>query len=545
MASEDVNPDASPSEKKPAAPAPRRRRLFPPLWVWVVVAVCAGAIAFAQRPGTYDHQMANIASLVIAATGIGTLVLWFALLSGYAFGLRMLLLAAAIVGPIVFLSLFRVEAVSGELVPRFTYRFAPKPDELLATPDAGTTEPVDLSPTPHDFPQFLGPGRDASYAAVQLARDWSTDPPQKMWRQPIGAGWSAFAAVNGFAVTMEQRGEMELVTCHEVETGALRWSHGIKTRHESVLGGVGPRGTPTIHEGKVYALGATGKLRCLDGADGSAVWTKDLFQEVGVSEAEDVENVRWGRAASPLVVDHLVVVPAGGPTKNPVSLIAYDRDTGEEVWRGGERHISLASPSLATLAGVRQIVIVNEDTVSGHAVETGATLWSYPWPGKSNMDANASQAAAISGDRLIVSKGYGGGVLVVQVGLNGGQWSVAEVWRDRGLLKTKFANLAVRDGYAYGLSDGILECVDLSDGSRMWKKGRYGHGQGLLAADVLLVQAESGEVAMVEATPEEFRELGRFPAIQGKTWNNLCLYGPFLLTRNGEEAACYKLPLAK
>jgi outer membrane protein assembly factor BamB len=543
VASEDALSNTEVPQKKPSGEPRRRRRLFPPLWVWIVLAACAGGIAFAQRPGAYDHQVGNLASMGIAAAGIVAIVGWFAFLSSYPFALRMTCLAAAIFGPAAFLMLFRVEAVSGELIPRFTYRFAPKPDELLQTP-ATASHPVELSPTPDDFPQFLGPNRDASYAAVELALDWPAAGPQKMWRQPIGAGWSAFAAVNGFAVTMEQRGADELVTCYEIETGRLRWSHGIKTRHESVLGGVGPRGTPTIHEGKVYALGATGKLRCLNGADGKLLWMKDLFKELGVSEQEDVENIRWGRAASPLIVDNLVIVPAGGPMKSPVSLIAYNAESGEEVWRGGTRQISFASPSLATIAGVRQIVIVNEDTLSGHEIESGKMLWSYPWPGKSNMNASASQAVALPGDRIIVTKGYGGGALVLQVQRNGDEWTLTEVWRDLGLLKTKFANLAIKDGFAYGLSDGILECVDLNDGARLWKKGRYGHGQ-ILLVDVLLVQAESGEVAMVGATPDEYQELGRFQAIEGKTWNNLCLYGSFLLTRNGDEAACYKLPLAK
>jgi outer membrane protein assembly factor BamB len=330
-----------------------------------------------------------------------------------------------------------------------------------------------------------------------------------------------------------------------VQTGKLRWSHGVDGRHETVLGGVGPRSTPTIFEGNVYALGATGKLRCLDGSNGELVWMKDLLAEFGVSQETDLANIAWGRAASPLIVDQRVIVPAGGPSDKPVSLVAYEPHTGEEIWRGGERQISFASPALATLAGVRQIVIVNEDTLSGHDVETGKTLWSHPWEGKSNMNASASQAVPLPGDRVFVSKGYGGGSLMLHVTRNDDQWDAAEVWRDKGLLKTKFANIAVKDGYAYGLSDGILECVELENGDRAWKGGRYGHGQILLVEDNVLVQAESGEVVLVEATPEKHVELGRFPAIEGKTWNNLCLYGPFLLCRNSEEAACYRLPVAK
>jgi outer membrane protein assembly factor BamB len=404
-----------------------------------------------------------------------------------------------------------------------------------------------LTTTDHDFPQFLGPNRDLSVAGIQLERDWRTHPPRLLWRQPIGAGWSAFSVVNAYALTMEQRGDDEMVSCYEVNSGKLRWWHSIPARHSTVLGGIGPRGTPTIHEGRVYALGATGVLRCLDGATGKPVWPSiDLPQMYGVPPGRDTDAVAWGRAASPLIVDDLVVVPAGGPLSGPhVSLVAFDMHTGDKVWEGGTRQISYASPSLATIDGQRQILIVNEDTVSGHDPSTGQLLWQFDWPGSSNTNATVSQAVAMPGDRVLLSKAYGGGAAMLHVFRNDQRWSVDELWRDRGLLKTKFCNVAVKDNYVFGLSDGILECVDASTGRRQWKKGRYGHGQVLLVDDVLLVQAESGEVLMVEADPIQHTELGRFQAIEGKTWNNLCLSGRCLLVRNALEAACYKMALVE
>ncbi|MBW3596926.1 MAG: PQQ-like beta-propeller repeat protein [Planctomycetes bacterium] len=525
--------------------APRYRRLTPPLAVWIVVLACIGAIAYLQRPGVMDHQIANLVSYLLAFIAVMTAAVWFSLFSGHAFLVRMLLLIALLTTPVVFLIIFRVERVSAELVPQFVYRFAPPRDALLEQPDSvESAEEVDLSPTPMDFPRFLGPHGNLSVSGIELARDWEANPPREVWRRPIGAGWSGFSAVNGFAVTMEQRGERELVTCYEVPTGKLRWSHGVEARHETVLGFVGPRSTPTIHDGRVYALGATGVLRCLDGATGEPLWMKNLPAEFGVTVEEDVANVAWGRAGSPLIVDDLVIVPAGGPAGSAVSLVAYDRLTGEEIWRGGKRQISYASPALATLDGVRQIVIVNEDTVSGHDVKTGATLWSHPWEGNSTANATASQAVVMDGDRVFLSKGYGGGSLMLGVSKNGG-WATEELWREPSLLKTKLTNVAVKDGYAYGLSDGILECVALDEGERMWKKGRYGHGQILLVGDVLLVQGESGELALVAASPERYQELGRIQALNAQTWNNLCLYDNYLLTRNSEEAACYKLSLLK
>jgi outer membrane protein assembly factor BamB len=150
-----------------------------------------------------------------------------------------------------------------------------------------------------------------------------------------------------------------------------------------------------------------------------------------------------------------------------------------------------------------------------------------------------------------VSKGYGLGARLVKIARQGDEWTAQTLWpvEDEGkrVLKTKFANVAIRDGFVYGLDDGTLQCVELETGRPRWKSGRFGHGQILMVEDLILVMAEStGELALVEASPEKFRELGRFQALdRGKTWNNLALAGPYLLVRNAAEAACLKLPLAR
>ena len=380
---------------------------------------------------------------------------------------------------------------------------------------------------------------------VRLNRDWQASPPRLVWRREIGAGWSTLAVVNGFAVTLEQRGNDELVTCYEVATGKPRWFHAVPGRHQTVLGGIGPRSTPTIDQGRVYALGATGILRCLDGATGQPIWTDDLLARIGITPQEDLNAIAWGRASSPLIVDNLVVVPLGGRTTPPwISLIAFDKVTGRLAWKGGDCQASYSSPVLTTLAGRRQILIVNQDFVSGHDPATGHALWKYPWPGSSSTNANTSQAVPVPNDRVLLSKGYGGGAKLLQVSqADHDQWKVAEVWANSRVLRTKFCNVVLHGEHIYGLSDGILECVELASGRRVWKQGRYEQGQVLGVEDLLLVQAESGEVALVEATPSGHRELGRFAALDGKTWNNPSLYGRYLLVRNAEQAACYELGL--
>jgi outer membrane protein assembly factor BamB len=248
------------------------------------------------------------------------------------------------------------------------------------------------------------------------------------------------------------------------------------------------------------------------------------------------------------VLDDLVIVPAGGPRAGrKVSLVAYRKRTGEQAWEGGSCQISYSSPLVATLAGVRQVVIANEESLSGHDPKTGKVFWESPWPAHSNANPNISQPVVVGPDRLLVSKGYGQGAALLRVGANpDGRFAAEVVWRNPAVLKTKFTSAVLRDGHAYGLSDGVLECVDLSDGRRVWKEGRYRHGQILLVGSLLVVMTESGEIVIVEPTPRTAnRVVSRFQALEGMSWNNLALSGRYLLVRNAEEAACYELPLVK
>ena len=446
----------------------------------------------------------------------------------------------------------RVDDMSGNLVPtRVSFRWQPQPDELLTQPQQSIQPEggIDLLTTSEkDFPEFLGPGR-ANRVDVTLATDWEANPPQQIWhKEEFGAGWSGFVAVNGYAITMEQRGENELVTCYEIESGDLVWAHAEVARHQTVPGGVGPRSTPTIAGGRVYALGATGILLCLEGGDGSLVWKQNLLELIDTTPEEESDLVQWGRSASPLVDGDRVIVPLGisktasGEWKAGASLIAFDAATGDELWRQGEHQVSYSSPTLMELGGLRQIVVVCESEICGHDAITGEQLWEFAWPGNSAANASCSQPIQVSDDSLFVSKGYAHGASLLGIKQIGSEWRVEEVWHKLTVMKTKFTNAVLHDGFVYGLDDSILSCVDVETGNRQWKRGRYGHGQTLQVGDNLLVQAESGEVALVKLDPDRFTELGRFEPISGKTWNNPCLYGNFLLTRNGQEAACYLLP---
>lgn len=531
----------------PNPPARPRRR--PGLVTQILLIFCAlGTVLGHWVGGEFDRAIPNIITLITFFIATMALLLWFTFRSSYS-SLSRLLVPLSVLGVVVALvASLRIEETSGTLLPYFRFRWQPKADQRLAQPATQVAEhAVDLvTTTPDDFPRFLGPRGIPTLDDLSpaLARDWTTTAPRQLWKQPIGGGWSAFSAVNGYAVTLEQRGEEELVTCYEAKSGQLVWSHSATTRHETVLGGVGPRSTPVIHQGKVYALGAHGLVRCLDGGTGKLLWKYDVYKASNTTPEKDLTVVAWGRAGSPLIVDRTVVVPVGGPPGGPfVSLAALDLETGALVWQAGQKQVSYASPQLVELAGERQILNVNEASVSGHDPRTGKLLWEQEWRGNSNGDASTSQPIVLPNDRLLLTKGYGVGAALFAVRRNdAADYQLEELWRRPRILRTKFTSVAVHNGFAYGLSDGILECVELEPGVSRWKHRGFEHGQILLVGDQLLVLAESGELALVEATPEAFRQHGVLQALDGKTWNNLCLYGRLLLLRNGQEAGCWELP---
>lgn len=456
----------------------------------------------------------------------------------------------------LFPALIEVKGVTGEIKLEFAWRDRSGKTPVTAAsqtdansgsvqkPAAETPATIELPPVgPHDFSQFLGPQRTGVVTGSSLARDWKSDPPRERWRVPVGLGWSSFAVVGDACFTQEQAGSGECVVCRRVSDGREVWRHADRERFNSVMGGDGPRATPTVADGLVYAIGAKGRLNCLQGSDGSVVWSIDILKENQASE-----NVH-GVCGSPLIYEDLVIV---APTRTrTVVLAAYDRKNCRPVWQAkGEGEASYASPMIARLAGRTVLLYQNAAELAAYDPATGERLWQFPWT--NDVRVNSSQCIVLPGtpDRIVVSTGYSVGAALFEVTCDesstaaGGDWKVIEKWRSRGM-KTKFTTPVAHGSAIYGLDDGILAAIDIETGKQLWKSGRYGHGQILLAGDVLLVQAETGEVVLVDPQPARLVELGRIPALSGKTWNNLALAHDLLLVRNDHEAACYQLPLAK
>ena len=384
-----------------------------------------------------------------------------------------------------------------------------------------------------DWPGFRGPERDDVVRGVRIKTDWAASPPIELWRRPIGPGWSSFAVRGNLIYTQEQRGEDEIVGCYRVDSGEPVWRHRDKARFWESNGGAGPRATPTLSNGRVYAFGATGILNVLDAGTGARVWSRDV--------AADAKQTlpMWGFSSSPLVIGDLVVVAASG------KLAAYDIGTGKPRWFGPDRPGSYSSPHRMTIDGVDQVLLLTAAGATSVAPSDGAVLWEHSWPEGTTI---VQPAMTADGDVLINTlTGTGGlGIRRLAVAHGSDGWTVTERWTSTGL-KPYFNDFVVHKGNAYGFDGNILSCIDLQDGKRKWKGGRYGDGQLVLLPDqdLLLVVSEEGELALVKATPDQFTELARFKALDGKTWNHPVMVRDFLLIRNGEEMAAFRLSLAR
>ena len=381
-----------------------------------------------------------------------------------------------------------------------------------------------------EWPGFRGHERDGVVRAVRIDTDWDAAPPVEVWRRPVGPGWSSFAVGGDLLYTQEQRGDDELVACYRVSTGEPVWQHRDAVRFWESNGGAGPRATPTLHGGRVYAFGATGLLNVLDAATGQRIWSRD----VATDTARRIPD--WGFASSPLVIDDVVIVAASG------TLAAYDLATGAPRWQGPSYGGSYSSPHRVVIEGVVHVVLLGGPGAIGVAPDTGAVLWEHSWsPGP------IVQPAVLPGGDLLINTltGTGGmGTRRLRLTQTSGQWRIDERWTSRGL-KPYFNDFVVHKGHAYGFDGNILSSIDLEDGERRWKGGRYGNGQMVLLADqdLLLVLSEDGELVLVSATPDAHTEIARFPALDAKTWNHPVLVGDTLLVRNGEQMASFRLAL--
>ncbi|HEV7998716.1 MAG TPA: PQQ-binding-like beta-propeller repeat protein [Planctomycetaceae bacterium] len=499
------------------------------------------------------------------------LLIWWTLLSGHRWSTRLIGLAVIPIASFAFVLTFRLKDFTGDMVPVFELRWQRSAEQRAAdywqnqaseevTPAAGK-EPTPVFQQvlirPDDWPQFNGPRRDGRADGVRVRTRWEEanphklsdmDPrlPRQVWRHPVGAAWSSFAIVDKFAFTQEQRGTDEAVVCYDARDGKQIWVHlDHNQRYDQPLAGIGPRATPTVHDSRVYTFGATGILNCFAASSGARLWSTNAIEDAGG------QPLQFGMAGSPLVFDNLVVVNPGGPRQtidgtraSGRAVIAYDRLTGKEVWAAGDYQAAYASPILATLGGVKQVVIFDALGAAGHDVANGKQLWRTPaWTNDFHNNIAQPIVGKDAGGEgaLFLSSGYGTGSILFDVQKSNGRWNVNERWRAPNKFKLKFNSGVARDGLIYGLDEGILACFDLSTGHQRWKHGHYGYGQVLMFENLLFVISEEGDAVFVDVSSGKPQEVARFHAIDGKTWNHPAYSKGRLYLRNAEEAVCYDL----
>ena len=437
----------------------------------------------------------------------------------------------------------REEGADSRLKIRRHWRWTPTSEEQFlaksraASISGAIAEQTDRSfivtVSPGDWTCFRGTNRDGVIGGTAIATNWNVNPPVLIWKHAVGPAWSSLLLLGNRIFTQEQRAEKEAVVCYDANTGSELWVHADTARFEESVSGPGPRATPTFAEGRLFTLGGTGFLNCLEAATGKCLWKRDI------KEASGARVPMWAFSSSPLVTDGLVVVYAGGDSGK--GLLAYRIDSGDVAWSAAAGGSSYSSPQLTMLGGVPQCLVLHDGGLTAVDLKTGAKLWETGLPMKG--PPRYGQPRLIEENQLMVGALDGAGCSLIEVSKRAPNWIVSNKWKSRDL-KPEFPDFVVHRGYAYGFDVGIFCCINLADGKRSWKDGRYGRGQVMLLPDqeLLLVTAEAGELILLAVNPKERQEIGRFQALEGKTWNHPVVRGDRIYLRNAEEMACYTIP---
>ena len=373
-----------------------------------------------------------------------------------------------------------------------------------------------------DWPQYRGPERTGISAETGLQHTWPAAGPEILWRAPLGGGYSGVAVVGEQVFTMYSREDAEYVACFAADTGKELWRTRVDgTRRDDQ--GSGPRSTPTVDRGMVFALSAGGNLVAVRAGDGHELWARNLKKEFGAPVP------RWGVSTSPLVEGEMLLLDAGGPGS---SLVALDRKTGETRWTAYDDRPGYSAPIAATILGTRQILSFAGTSLVSVRADDGTVLWKVPW--KTSYDVNAAVPILVAPDKVFLSSGYdkGAGLFRVRNAENG--WKVEEIWRSR-VMKNHFNSSILHEGHIYGFDNGTLKCIEAGSGQEKWSHRGFSKGSLILADGHLIVLGESGQLALVEATPTAYKEKSSVQILRGRTWTMPSLAGGRLYLRNREE----------
>jgi outer membrane protein assembly factor BamB len=374
-----------------------------------------------------------------------------------------------------------------------------------------------------DWPQFRGPNRDGISPEPGLLASWPGGGPRVLWKIPLGEGFSQVVVAKNRLFAFYGQGSDEVAAALDAATGKQLWRVRVDSKYMSDQGN-GPRSTPTVDGNLVYVLSAAGKLAALNAANGRTAWSHDLPAEYGA------RIPGWGASTSPLVEGNLLLVNVGGAGNK--SVIAFDKATGKPVWTSQGNGAGYSAPIGITVRGVRQLIVFAADSVLSLAPKDGKLLWQLPW--KTDYDVNAAAPVFFPPDKLFISSGYGTGSALFQIKVAGNQVSAVEIWKSKGM-KNQFSSSILHNGTLYGFDNGTLKALDAATGEERWKQRGLGHGSLIAAAGKLVVLSDTGTLALLEATPKEYKQLGAIRVLEGKCWTAPTLANGRLYLRNEQH----------
>jgi outer membrane protein assembly factor BamB len=375
-----------------------------------------------------------------------------------------------------------------------------------------------------DWYQWRGPNRDGKSSETGLLKSWGPQGPPAAWRAGgAGIGYSSFAASGGRIYTLGGRSQQEYVIAFDAGSGKRVWETPVGALFFNDRGN-GPRGTPVIDTDRLYALGGSGDLVCLDVKTGKPIWSKNVLREFGGS------NITWGLSESPLIVGDRVLVQAGGSN---ASIVALNKTNGSVLWRQHSDEPGYASAVLVQIGGTQQAVFFTAERALGVSVRDGRELWSYDRV--ANRTANIA-TPVVAGNRVFLSSDYGTGAALLELGPSGAR----EVYFTRDMRNHHSSSVLVGD-HLYGFSSSILTAMRLADGTVAWRDRSVGKGSLIYADQRLYIYSENGVVGLAEPTPDGYREHGRFRIQAGSlpTWSHPIITNGKLILRDQDNVYAY------
>jgi len=375
-----------------------------------------------------------------------------------------------------------------------------------------------------DWPQWRGPNRDGISRETGWLADWPAEGPKKLWEADVGIGFSSMSVSRGRVFTMGNVNETDVIWCFDAETGKLLWKHEYPCSSKDPNGYPGPRCTPTVDGDRVYAVSRHGHFFCLDFNTGKVLWSKDFARDFGAV------SPKWGFAGSPLIENDRVLCEVNAT--NGASVVAFDKRTGNVLWKNGRERAGYSSLVAVDVGGTRCLAHFCADQFVLRRMADGAELWRIPWP--TSYGVNAA-TPILAGDKLFLSSGYGFGCALFRISLKG----ATELWRNKNM-RNHVNSCVLLSDHLYGYDEGELRCLDWNSREVKWSTRDYGKGSLIAADGKLILFGQRGQLGLAAVNPDAYQPLARFQALGGKdTWAPPALANGRLYVRSLDKLAAF------